>query len=251
MNPALNPRTLEAWLRTKDAGKLEHLWRAADEIRRAYVGDEVHLRGLIEISNHCVRECRYCGLHISNRKLTRYRMSADEIISCALKARDFGFGTVVMQSGEDYGITRDFMAEVIRRIKRESGLAVTLSLGERSRDDLRAWKEAGADRYLLRFETSDSRLYKEIHPPLAGKRSDRIEILRELGRLGYEVGSGVMIGIPGQTFASLANDIEAFRRLNLDMIGVGPYILHPDTALGHQPAPGAHWRVGGSWKGGG
>lgn len=239
MKPALDRASLEHWLRTGDADKLECLWSAADEIRRTNVGDEVHLRGLIEISNHCARRCAYCGLHAGNRKLTRYRMSEDEIAACASQAKGLGFGTVVMQSGEDYGVTRDFMTGVVRRIKSETGLAVTLSLGERSPGDLRAWKEAGADRYLLRFETSDAALYEEIHPPLAEGRPGRFEILAELRRLGYEVGSGVMIGIPGQTYASLANDIETFRRLDLDMIGVGPYIPHPDTALAHRRAAAA------------
>lgn len=239
MSMALDRKTIEKWLRTSDPKELECLWHAADETRRAHVGDEVHLRGLIEISNHCVRQCSYCGLNVSNRKLVRYRMTADEIVACALHARKSGYGTVVMQAGEDPGITRDFMAAIIRRIKRETGLAVTLSLGERSHDDLLAWKAAGADRYLLRFETSDAQLYARIHPPLGGQKSSRLEILQELGGLAYEVGSGVMIGIPGQTIASLADDIESFRRLDLDMIGVGPYIPHPDTALSRQAVPAA------------
>jgi biotin synthase len=233
----LNRQSLEKWLRTEDEAALNALYREADEVRRAHVGDEVHLRGLIEVSNHCVRQCGYCGLNAANRNITRYRMNADEVLQCAAQARALGYGTIVMQGGEDYGITRDWMIDVIRRIKSETALAVTLSLGERSHEELAAWKDAGADRYLLRFETSDSELYERIHPPLPRRPSNRMETLRSLAAIGYEVGSGVMIGIPGQTYASLAEDIDTFRNMNLDMIGVGPYIAHPQTALAKVPAP--------------
>jgi biotin synthase len=221
-----------AWLTESDPSRLEKLWRLADETRRTHVGDAVHLRGLIEISNHCVRQCGYCGLRAGNRGLKRYRMTADEILACAHDARDFGYGTVVLQAGEDYGLETDSVSRLIHRIKAGTGLAVTLSLGERGGDELLAWRKAGADRYLLRFETSDDALYRRIHPPLPGRPSDRIAMLRHLRELGYEIGSGVMVGIPGQTFTSLADDIALFRELDLDMIGVGPYIAHPDTPLG-------------------
>ena len=221
-----------AWLREGDPRRLEELWRRADETRQRNVGDEVHLRGLIEFSNYCVRACGYCGLRAANREIERYRMSADEILACARKAEEYGYGTVVLQSGEDYGIHTDWMADVVMRIKDETGLAVTLSLGERPDADLEVWRAAGADRYLLRFETSDDELYRLIHPDLPGLRSDRFAILRTLRRLDYEPGSGIMVGIPGQTWASVADDIDAFRDLDLDMIGVGPYISHPATPLG-------------------
>lgn len=221
-----------AWLREDDPARLEELWAAADETRRRYVGDEVHLRGLIEISNYCVRACGYCGLRAGNRDIERYRMSADEILTCARNAEVWGWGTVVMQSGEDYGLKTEWIADVVRRIKNETKLAVTLSFGERPDEDLAAWREAGADRYLLRFETSDDELYKLIHPDVPGRRSDRMAIIRTLKRLGYEAGSGIMVGIPGQTYASVADDIDLFRGLDLDMIGVGPYISHPETPLG-------------------
>jgi biotin synthase len=160
-------------------------------------------------------------------------MSAREILACARKAERLGCGTVVLQSGEDRGLRREWMAEIIRAIKSKTRLAVTLSLGERSREEIRCWRKAGADRYLLRFETSDKKLYNKIHPPLPGKPvSDRLKILKTLRFLGYETGSGVMIGIPGQTYRSLANDIQLFGKMNLDMIGVGPYLPHPATPLG-------------------
>ena len=196
------------------------------------MGDEVHLRGLIEISNHCVRQCGYCGLRAGNRSLGRYRMTEDETLACAHDARLFGYGTVVLQAGEDYGLKAEGVAALVRRIKVETGLAVTLSLGERSDEELRAWREAGADRYLLRFETSDDDFYRLIHPSLPGRTSNRMAMLRRLREMGYEIGSGVMVGIPGQTWDTLVDDIEAFRHLDLDMIGVGPYIAHPATPLG-------------------
>ena len=229
-----------AWLREDDPHRLEKLWAMADRTRAAHVGDEVHLRGLIEISNDCVRRCGYCGLRADNRRVQRYLMSEDEIVACAHEAVSYGYGTVVMQAGETPRITRDWMAGLIRRIKAETPLAITLSLGERSDDELAAWKDAGADRYLLRFETSNRALFDAIHPPLGAGGRDRIEVLRALRRLGYEVGSGVMVGIPGQTYDDLANDIALFDELDLDMIGVGPFIPHPDTPRGVAPAAPEH-----------
>jgi biotin synthase len=220
------------WLREKDQGRLEELWQRADTVRRENVGDEVHLRGLIEISNHCIRQCGYCGLRFGNKELERYRMSEEEIMACVGEVERYGYGTVVLQSGEDYGIETKWAANLIRRIKGETQLAVTLSLGERPNEDLETWRKAGADRYLLRFETSDEALYHLIHPSLRGKKSNRLTILKTLKKLGYETGSGIMIGIPGQTYASLLRDIDLFQKLDLDMIGVGPYIPHPQTPLG-------------------
>jgi biotin synthase len=242
------------WLRETDSTRLEDLWRLADQTRQQFVGGEVHLRGLIELSNYCVRLCGYCGLRAGNLSLERYRLSDHEILDCARKAVEFGYGTVVLQAGEDPELTGQRIAALVRRIKAETPLAVTLSLGERDEEELVAWREAGADRYLLRFETSNRELYERIHPARKGKWQPaindsaeggspifagtktgavpRMAILATLRRLGYEVGSGVMIGIPGQSYDDLANDIEWFARLNLDMIGVGPYLPHPDTPLG-------------------
>ncbi|MDP8225786.1 MAG: [FeFe] hydrogenase H-cluster radical SAM maturase HydE [Candidatus Lernaella stagnicola] len=223
---------VETWLRETDPEQLALLWAAADRTRREWVGDDVHLRGLVEISNYCVRECAYCGIRGPNRGLSRYRMTAAEILDAAGQAREFGYGTVVLQSGEDYGIETAWLAEIIRQMKAKTGLAVTLSLGERPEADWAAWREVGADRYLLKFETSDEELYGRIHPPRPGGDTDRRLQLRRLRELGYENGGGVMVGLPGQSFASLARDIETFREMDLDMIGVGPFIAHPETPLG-------------------
>ena len=221
-----------SWLRSTDETSLERLWQRADRVRHQNVGDAVHLRGLIEISSYCARSCAYCGLRLDNKGAARYRMTDEEILACAREGVAYGYGTVVLQSGEDYGISAERISGLVRRLKEETPLAVTLSLGEREDAELKAWREAGADRYLLRFETSNRRLYDRIHPPLPGRSSDRFALLGRLRDMGYEIGSGVMVGIPGQSFEDLAGDIEMFRTLDLDMIGVGPFIPHPATPLG-------------------
>ncbi len=232
---ALTRDAIEWWLRATDETRLEELWAAADEARSRYVGDAVHLRGLVEVSNYCVRGCTYCGIRAANRGVERYRVSEEVVLDCAHKAVEFGYGTLVMQAGEDYGITREWLVGVLRRIRSETTIsAITLSLGERPDEDLAAWREAGGDRYLLRFETSDDELYRRIHPDLPGKVSDRMRILRRLQELGFEAGTGIMVGIPGQTHASIADDIELFRGMDMDMIGIGPYLPHPATPLGQE-----------------
>jgi biotin synthase len=189
---------------------------------------------LIEFSNYCVRNCHYCGLRAENSKPDRYRMSREEILACAHEAVEYEYGTVVLQSGEDLGIDAAWMEELVAQIKAETDLAITLSLGERTEQELTRWLKAGADRYLLRFETSNPSLFKAIHPDLGSSPSDRIALLQTLKAIGYEVGSGVLIGIPGQTWEDLASDVETFAELDLDMIGVGPFIPHGDTPLGQQ-----------------
>jgi biotin synthase len=220
------------WLREERPGELCRLWKTANRVRRENVGSGVHLRGLIEFSNRCRRSCSYCGIRSPNRKIARYRMCADEIQDCAGAAVRRGFGTVVLQSGEDPELSAEWMADLILGIKAETKLSVTLSLGERTKEELALWRRAGADRYLLRFETSNPRLYKRFHPSLPGRDSDRLALLAVLRTLGYETGSGILVGLPGQTHADLARDIDLFGRLDLDMIGLGPYIPHPDTPLG-------------------
>lgn len=218
------------------ANALADLWHRADAARRAGVGDAVHLRGLVEISNHCTRQCLYCGIRAANAHIQRYRMTADEILAAAKTADELGYGTVVLQSGEDPGLSTRFITDVVRRIKSETPLAVTLSLGERTFEEFALWRAAGADRYLMRFETSNSGLFAQIHPPLGTRAYSRVEALEELHRIGYEVGSGFLIGIPGQTYTDLANDLELVARLELDMIGVGPFVPHPETPLGRLDA---------------
>ena len=220
------------WLREDRIGPLRELYARADAVRKQNVGDAVHLRGLIEISSHCRRQCMYCGLREANRDIERYRMTREEIEECARTAVTLGYGTVVIQAGEDDALTSEWIAYIVGAIKRTTPLAVTLSLGERSEEELRVWRKAGADRYLLRFETSDAELFRVIHPGRSSNAPDRLAILRQIKQLGYEAGGGVMVGIPGQSYESLAQDVLTFRALDLDMIGIGPYIAHPGTPLG-------------------
>jgi len=232
----LDTRTdLLKWLKEDDPVAIRHLLMEADRVRADRVGDQVHFRGLIEFSNVCRRTCGYCGIRAPNRGVVRYRLTRQEILDAADTAREMGFGTVTLQSGEDPALDLDDLCETIRRIKQRTGLAVTLSIGERSREELARLRDAGADRYLLRFETSSTALYNRIHPSVPGQvNHDRFDVLRWLDELGYEVGSGIMVGIPGETWDDLARDLELFRELNLDMIGLGPYIPHPGTPLGRE-----------------
>ncbi len=207
------------------------LFQEADSVRRRFVGDEVHLRGLVEIGNRCIRDCIYCGLRGPNKLANRYRMKAVEIIECAQKAYDLGYGTVVLQSGEHPEIAAGWLGEIIREIKRNYPVAVALSMGERSEKDYAYWRLCGADRYLLKFETSDPRLLLRIQTPLPDGRS-RLDRLRVLKKLGYEIGAGMMVGLPGQRASSLAEDLLWLTRLDADMIAIGPYIPHGDTPMG-------------------
>jgi biotin synthase len=221
-----------SWLRCHNPEKLESLWQMADQERARRVGDCVHLRGLVEISNHCVRSCHYCGISTANMTLDRYRMQHNEILDCARQAVAFGYGTLVLQAGEDPGLDAQGVADLIRALKSTTPLAITLSLGERTPAELELWRTAGADRYLLRFETSDRELFARIHPPRNNQTAcDRITLLRIIQSLGYETGSGIMVGIPGQTYDSIARDVLLFRDLDLDMIGVGPYLSHPASPM--------------------
>ena len=205
------------------------LFAAADRVRAARVGDEVHLRALVEFSNHCWRNCRYCGLRREHRELPRYRMPPEGILTTAGVAAELGYRTLVLQSGEDPYYTSDLLADLVKSIKRKHDLAITLSVGERPEEEYRQFRQAGADRFLLRIETSSPELYRELHPDLDWV--SRAECLRALRRLDYQVGSGVMIGLPGQSAEMLANDLLFLQSLDLDMIGVGPFLPHPATPL--------------------
>lgn len=204
------------------------LLKAADEVRKKYVGDEVHLRGLIEFSNICKQNCLYCGLRRDNKNVSRYRLEPDEIIDFAQKAASYGYKTVVLQSGEDPYYDIDKMKHIISEIKKLD-LAITLSIGEKTFEEYKAYKEAGADRYLIRIETTDQNLYEKMDPGMDWNQ--RIECLKSLKELGFEVGSGCLVGLPEQTTESLANDILFFKNINADMIGIGPFIPNPDTPL--------------------
>lgn len=225
------------WLSEEDPAALETLWAMADRVRRERVGDAVHLRGLAEVSNHCVRGCAYCGLRAANRGLIRYRMTRDEVLRAARRAVSLGYGTLVLQAGEDPALDAEWVEDVVRRVKRDTPLAVTLSLGERPRDELARWRDAGADRYLLRFETSDPDLYEALHP--GGNLAGRLAQMDTLRGLGYEVGTGMMVGLPGQRPGYVVRDLLLLKQIDPDMIGIGPFIPHPDTPLGGVKVEGA------------
>lgn len=212
----------------KNNDKNEWLFSLADKVRRENVGDEVHLRGLIEFSNICHCFCKYCGLRCENKELDRYRILPDDIVKYAQKAVEMGYKTIVLQSGEDAFYTKEILCDIIKRIK-EFDVALTLSIGERSFEDYKAFRDCGADRYLIRIETTDKDLYQKMHPNM--DFDNRLRCLKDLKKLGYEVGTGCLVGLPEQTVESLADDILFFKEINADMVGIGPFIAHPHTPL--------------------
>ncbi|AHM55722.1 biotin synthetase [Peptoclostridium acidaminophilum DSM 3953] len=210
-------------------GSEDYLFEMAYRVRQEYCGDAVHLRAIIEFSNYCRCDCLYCGLQRLNRNIQRYRMSPDEIVSNAKEAYQAGYRTVILQSGEDSYYTRDIISGIIRDIKKLGDIAITLGVGEREYDDYAQWRRDGADRYLIKHETADSEIYNRLHPHSSFER--RIECLRWLKELGYQTGSGFMIGLPGQTLETIAKDILLLKELEVEMAGIGPFIPHPDTQL--------------------
>lgn len=238
---ALARPELAALLSVEDESGIKSIFDAAYALKVKYCGKRVAMRGIVEAGNVCAKDCYYCGIRKSNDNLQRYQLSADEIVRLAELDAKQDYASLVIQSGEieSEAHTR-FIEDVLRRIA-PLDLGVTLSLGEQTEETYRRWKEAGAARYLLRIETSNPELYATLHP--AGHSWERrVECLRALRRCGYQVGTGVMCGLPGQTYDDLARDIEFFAAMDVDMIGMGPYIPHPDTPLGtsRQPLATSH-----------
>lgn len=229
---------LLTWLREERPEALEALWRRADLTRAQFAGDAVGVWGAIKISNHCVDDCVFCGLRAESRVLNRYRMDAAEILAAARRAAELGCQAVLLQSGRDLQLA-DGLDLVIRRIREETGLAVALSLGEQSEAALAAWRQAGASSYLLRFMTSNTTLYRLLHAgPVADPRR-RLPLLAMLRQLGYKVGSGLLVGFPGQSRESLVDDLELMHKLNLSSVLIGPYIWPEEFGAWHQtPQPG-------------
>jgi biotin synthase len=226
-------------LSNQEAKTLEDLLSAADRCRRNSIGDRVYFRGLIEFSNHCERNCFYCGIRKDNQHLNRYRLGRDEIVNAALSAYRSGFQSVALQSGEVNNPEEvNFVADVVKVIKEYSqtldpngkGLGITLSIGELTYQQYKQLWDAGAHRYLLRIETSDPQLFKSLHPPTQSytKRLDCLDALKDIG---FQVGTGVMIGLPDQNFEHLAHDLKFFVDRDIDMLGMGPYIPHLDTPM--------------------
>ncbi len=215
--------------------QVRELFTAADRARRRGVGDTVHLRAIIEFSNYCRKNCLYCGLRRDNKSLARYRLTVEEIMDAAARAAGLGYRTVVLQSGEDPSFSVKDVTQLVEKIKARHDLAVTLSLGERNRQTYRTWREAGADRYLLKQETGDPELFGYLKPDSSLQK--RLQCLYWLKELGYQTGSGNMVGLPGQTTAILAQDIILMRELEVEMAGIGPFLPHQDTLL-RDAAPG-------------
>lgn len=207
----------------------EPLAEAADIRRRENYGDKVYIRGLIEFTNYCRNNCYYCGIRRDNKKAERYRLTKDEILLCCDEGYKLGFRTFVMQGGEDPHYTDEMICDIVSKIKsRYPDCAVTLSIGEKPRESYQAFFDAGADRYLLRHETADPEHYGKLHPE-AMSLENRKECLFDLKEIGYQVGSGFMVGSPYQTTENLISDLRFLQKLQPDMIGIGPYITHADT----------------------
>jgi biotin synthase len=223
---------LEFILSREKPGELREIFEFADQIRKQFMGDGILLRGLVEFSNHCRNSCFYCGLNKNNKELERFRLGKEEILDCCEKLDSCKIKTVVLQSGEEDDLDPLWLKSVIEEIKAKFEIAITLSVGERTKEEYKIWKDAGADRYLLKIESSNKELYDSLHSGMSFE--NRLRCLRDLRELGYQVGCGNMIGLKGQTLKILAEDILFFKENNFDMIGIGPFIPHPQTRLGSQ-----------------
>lgn len=219
----------ESLIASKDQGLDRELSQIASSLRDSVYGRRVFLRGLIEFSSFCRNDCRYCGLRVSNRNAERYRLSARDILETCCRGYELGFRSFVLQSGEDPYYTDERMTGIIRAVKEACpDAALTISIGERSFESYRAMREAGADRYLLRHETADENNYRILHPePLS--LDNRLQCLRNLKKLGYQTGAGMMVGSPGSSFHTLAEDMVLISSLKPEMVGIGPFIPHHDT----------------------
>jgi len=209
------------------------LYAAADSMRKEMVGDRVDVRGAIEFSNYCDKNCIYCGIRRENKRLKRYRMDSDEIMAVVSDIKKFGMNTVILQSGEDNWWTKDRLIAIIREIKDKTGMRITLSVGERPYEEYKAFREAGANNFLLKIETTNRELFKYLHPD--DDFDYRANCSKWLKELGYLNGSGNMIGLPGQTVLDIAADIMYFKEMGINMIGIGPFLPANGTPLEKHP----------------
>lgn len=209
-------------LSTNNSKEVDLIFHTADRIRKETVGDVVEIRGAIEFSNYCKKSCKYCGINACNKSVHRYRMSEEEIMEVVVSLHALGIKTVILQSGEDDAWGCERLIPLIRTIKERTGMRVTLSVGEKTRDEYEAMKDAGADNYLLKIESTNRELFKKIHPD--DDYDYRVQCARWLKELGYICGSGNIIGLPEQTLEDIADDIIYFREMGINMIGIGPFI---------------------------
>ena len=231
--------TKDEWIRlidSQNAEALEYLCQKAVRIRKSYYQNDVYIRGLIEFTNYCRNDCYYCGIRCSNKNAERYRLSPEDILSCCRTGYALGYRTFVLQGGEDPFWQPDRLAELIRQIKAaHPDCAVTLSVGENTKEAYQLWFDAGADRYLLRHETADAAHYASLHPPSLSQ-THRLQCLWDLKEIGYQVGCGFMVGSPYQTAECLAEDMLFLEKFQPDMVGIGPFIPQKDTPFGSMPA---------------
>jgi biotin synthase len=227
-------RDIELALSLQDEAQMAELFAYADGVRVKHVGGGILLRGIIEFSNYCSNTCKYCGLNKTNTELRRYKLTSRQIVTAVEQIAEANIKTVVLQSGEEADLNADWLAGIIREIKTRFDIAITLSVGERTYDEYSLWKDAGADRYLLKIETTNRLLYKQLHPQMS--LGSRLKCCRNLSLLGYQIGSGNIIGLPEQTISDIADDVMYFARERFDMIGIGPFIPHPATELSDCPA---------------
>jgi len=218
----------------------QYLFQKSREEANRYYGNNIYIRGLIEFSNYCRNDCYYCGIRRSNAKAQRYRLSKEAILSCCEEGYPLGFRTFVLQGGEDGFYDQAYFCDIIESIRTKyPDCAITLSIGERSYEEYKAYFDAGANRFLLRHETAGYDHYKKLHPPQLSYEK-RMECLFNLKEIGYQVGTGLMVGSPFQTAEDLAEDLLFIRRLNPHMVGIGPFIPHKDTPFGNFPPGSFH-----------
>lgn len=225
-------------MKIEDKEELQMLFDKAYEVKMKYIGNNVYYRGLVEFSNICIKNCKYCGIRKGNDKVERFLMSKEDILHSAKWIYENGYGSMALQSGErtDEKFI-NFVEEILKDIQKmaNNGLGITLSVGEQSYETYKRWREAGATRYLLRIESSNRKIFEKIHPNDELHSFDkRLQALKDLRKAGFQVGTGVMIGLPGQTEEDLVNDILFFKENDIDMIGMGPYILHDETPMGKE-----------------
>ncbi len=222
---------------------VDYLFEKARSVRDSVYGKKIFIRGLIEFTNYCKNDCYYCGIRKSNLNAVRYRLSEDEVLQCCKEGYDLGFRTFVLQGGEDLFYTDELLCRIVGHIKNDyPDCAVTLSLGERSRESYERLKNAGADRYLLRHETANKVHYESLHPKSMSFENRR-RCLNDLKELGFQVGAGFMVGSPGQTYDDLANELLYLKKLNPQMVGIGPFVPHKDTVFASNPSGTAELTV--------
>lgn len=216
----------------------EYAKTLAQKITKKYFGNKIFIRGLVEFTNICKQNCFYCGLRAENNKVSRYRLSKEEILECCQEGYPLGFRTFVLQGGEDPHFDDDLICDIVKTIKKEfPDCAVTLSIGEKSRNTYQRFFDSGADRYLLRHETADNEHYSKLHPKNLSL-TNRKNCLFNLKEIGFQTGCGFMVGSPHQTFETLAEDLLFINKLQPQMVGIGPFLPHKDTPFGSDP-PGS------------